>query len=83
MHVELTAEDLRTRVQFPPPPPLKLLIYNIFNSCISFAGSQRVFSAVLHQILRPNFLHSFLLHELGLDITFYILQRILINSHAL
>jgi hypothetical protein len=27
-HVELTAEDLRTRVQFPPPPPLNLLIYN-------------------------------------------------------
>ncbi len=23
MYVELTVEDLRTRVRFPPPPPIK------------------------------------------------------------
>jgi hypothetical protein len=31
MHVEPKAEDLRTRVQFPPPPPYNLLIYQVKN----------------------------------------------------
>jgi len=29
-HVDPKAEDLRTRVQFPPPPPYKSLIYKRF-----------------------------------------------------
>lgn len=43
MHVELKAEDLRTRVRFPPPPPINLLIYKSFNGFFRFSGSQRVY----------------------------------------
>ncbi|HAT2047968.1 TPA: hypothetical protein I8685_001266 [Legionella pneumophila] len=43
MHVELKAEDLRTRVRFPPPPPINFLIYKSFNGSFWFAGSQRVY----------------------------------------
>ena len=30
-HVELKAEDLRTRVQFPPPPPNYHIIFSMIN----------------------------------------------------
>ncbi|WP_255305143.1 VUT family protein [Legionella jamestowniensis] len=49
------AEDLRTRVRFPPPPPYNLLIYHYNFHFLSYHGTQRykILEAVFAVQFRP------------------------------